>query len=578
MVGKNAGGTATAPATLTPAELQGIYRCKPGFINWSTLGGTTGAIVRFWPQSGSGTRAAYTNILGFTPEKVHSSTSATTCTTPAITHFTTVTVAGTKKQVVNEENESGLVYANKLTTTTPSNPTKSKHTIKDAIFVYSSGKFVSQWNNTSEYGTSKHNRISGTTIGNFTPTNVELAKMETTSTHGGQAFAVFTAATTTTPKRTGKRAHIDTTTVTEANEWYSHIPSTKASTASASAAAVPGVRYVFNICDTALPGYNTCKLMVGFDNQLVTAATTVTNGAGTKSRLCAGDDSSAIVAAGFVPLTNGTGPSATDNKVGAYCREYPGFHFPGQATGTTYRHWTYNTWVNPTETVGGGTHPTARYTEQPGYPMLNNTGTTLPVTTAAVGDVMLVMAHTAPSSGTSDVTSITDSNSRITWQAAKSAGFTNHPSGDAIEIWYGVVKSIGPTTIDVHWAGTTFDHFVWVAEWSSVLGADVSWSVASSGVKNAAVGSGTTCSYPTLTSGTSGGLYWGWAYGSAVGSPGTTPGFSYYVTTDPTHENVLISGPALAGSTAYTPTFTQAKATSWYDAAAVVVQATATAG
>ncbi len=110
------------------------------------------------------------------------------------------------------------------------------------------------------------------------------------------------------------------------------------------------------------------------------------------------------------------------------------------------------------------------YTEQAGYPAVNNTGTTLPVTTAAVGDVMLVMAHTAPSSGTSDVTSITDSNSRITWQAAKSAGFTNHPSGDAIEIWYGVVKSIGATTIDVHWSGTTFDHFVWADEWKSVLG------------------------------------------------------------------------------------------------------------
>ena len=351
MVGKNAGGTATAPATLTRAELQGIYRCKPGFINWSTLGGTTGAIVRFWPQSGSGTRSVYTNILGFTPEKVHSSTANTTCTTAAITHFTTVTVSGTLTQnVPNEENtESGLVYASKLTTTTPANPTKSKHTIKDAVFVYSSGKYVSQWNNTSEYGTgSKHNRISGATIGNFTPTNVELAKMETTSTHGGQAFVTYTTATTTTPKRTGKRSHIDTTTVTEANEWYSHIPSTKASTASASTAVVPGVRYVFNVCDTALPGYNTCKLMTGFDNQLVTAATTVTNGAGTKSRLCAGDDASTIVAAGFVPLTNGTGPSGTDNHVGAYCREYPGFHFPGLASATTYRHWTYNTWVNPT--------------------------------------------------------------------------------------------------------------------------------------------------------------------------------------------------------------------------------------
>ncbi len=351
LVGKNAGGTSTAPVTITRAEMQGIYRCKAGFTNWHTLGGTTGAIVRFWPQSGSGTRAVYTNILGFTAEKTHTATASSTCTTPAITKFTTVTIGGTVTQgVPNEENtESGIVYANHLVTTTPTHPNKSHHTIKDAIFVYSAGKYVSEWNNTSEYGTgTKHNRISNATIGNFTPTNLEIAKMQTTSTHGGQAFVNFTTATTTTPKRTGKRAHINTTTVVEANEWYSHIPATKPSTASASTAAVPGVRYVFNVCDTALPGYNTCKTLVGFDNQKVTAATTVTNGGGTKSRLCAGDDSSVIAAQGFVPLSNSAGPVSQDNLVGANCRQFPGFHFPGQAPATTYKHWTFNTWVNPT--------------------------------------------------------------------------------------------------------------------------------------------------------------------------------------------------------------------------------------
>ena len=138
-----------------------------------------------------------------------------------------------------------------------------------------------------------------------------------------------------------------------------------------------------------------------------------------------------------------------------------------------------------TAQASGGVLATS-YTEQTGYPVLNNTGTTLSVTTAAVGDVMLVMAHTAPSSGISEVTSITDSSSRITWQPAKSAGFTNHPSGDAEEIWYGVVKSVGSTTIDVHWSGTTFDHFVWAAEWSSGQGATTSWSLVASGIKNSA--------------------------------------------------------------------------------------------
>jgi hypothetical protein len=239
-------------------------------------------------------------------------------------------------------------------------------------------------------------------------------------------------------------------------------------------------------------------------------------------------------------------------------------------TTTTTTAPTTTTTTAPTTTT---TAASSGYTEQPGYPALNNTGTTLPVTTAAVGDVMLVMAHTAPSSGTSHVTSITDSSSRITWQTAKSAGYTNHPSGDAIEIWYGVVKSVGSTTIDAHWSGTTFDHFVWAAEWSSSQGSTASWSAVAGGVKNSIIGTGTTCPFPTLTSGSAGGLYWGWAYGSAAGSPGPTPGFSYYVTTDPTHGNVLVSGGSLAADTAYAPTFTQASATAWYDAVAVIVQA-----
>jgi hypothetical protein len=218
------------------------------------------------------------------------------------------------------------------------------------------------------------------------------------------------------------------------------------------------------------------------------------------------------------------------------------------------------------------------YTEQPGYPALDNTGTTLPVTTVAQGDIMLVMAHTAPSAGLSHVTSITDSGARIAWHSAKSAGYTNHPSGDALEIWYGIVESVGPTTIQAHWSGTTFDHFVWAAEWAAPNASD-SWSVVSGGGQNAPVCPGVTCPYPSLTSGPAGGLYWGWAYGSSEGEAGNTPGFNYFVTTDPTHWNVLVSGPSLAASTVYAPDFRQATANGWYDAVAVIVEATpATSG
>ena len=48
----------------------------------------------------------------------------------------------------------------------------------------------------------------------------------------------------------------------------------------------------------------------------------------------------------------------------------------------------------------------------------------------------------------------------------------------------------------------------------------------------------------------------------------------YYVTTEPTHGNVLVSDPSVAAGTTLTPTFGQQNATSWYDAAAVLMTAT----
>lgn len=334
MVGTNAGGSVTGTtAAFTLAELRGIYHCTTGHTNWKTLGGSTGPIVRFWPQSGSGTRSVFTGMLGFTPAKT---ATKGTCATPAITKFT---VGGTK--VTNEENtESGLVYATQVL----------HDTIKDAIFIYSAGKFVSQWNNLTEYGPTGHNRIDGSVTGNFTSTKVELANFRlrkatgaTTASGAAQKFVNFTA---TTSGRTTFKAGVNTAVVTEANEWYSHIPAST-DPAKTSVTRVPGVRYVYNVCDTKVPGYDVCKAMVGFDNQDHAQAGTQTTGLGTKSRLCAGDDAATIQAQGFVGLTRVGHPrsSTTSNLASATCREFPGKTYPGLGTAKS---WTFNTWVNPT--------------------------------------------------------------------------------------------------------------------------------------------------------------------------------------------------------------------------------------
>lgn len=353
MLGSDAGGSVTSPRSVELQQIKDIYACwkltLPGttatthqVTTWKEagLGTSTATINRFWPQSGSGTRSVFTNILGFTPAKA---ATVPHCTEPAVTSFTKVTVKGkTTASVPNEENtESGLIYATKVL----------HESVASDIFIYSAGKFVSQWNNQTTYGSTKNNRIDQAAIGNFTTTHLELASMQerkvTGATTAKGAAESFLKLSKVKGGRTGYVAALNGATVTETNEWYSHIPS-NADSPSQSVARVPGVRYVFNVCDTALPSYDTCKMMVGFDNQTVaaTAALTVqTKGQGAKSRLCAGDDAATITANGFIPLSATGGPKGS-NSADATCREFPGDSYPGLATAP--KSWKYNTWVNPT--------------------------------------------------------------------------------------------------------------------------------------------------------------------------------------------------------------------------------------
>ncbi len=57
------------PITLTQSQLQGIYLCtnggNPTITNWNQVGGSSGAIIRYLPQTGSGTLSFFeTRILG----------------------------------------------------------------------------------------------------------------------------------------------------------------------------------------------------------------------------------------------------------------------------------------------------------------------------------------------------------------------------------------------------------------------------------------------------------------------------------------------------------------------------------
>jgi hypothetical protein len=72
-----------APAVLTPAQLLGIYNCT--FTNWAQVGGGSGAIQRYEPQPGSGTRSFFESSLlgGLDPTTISTPSCPAVVTTQA---------------------------------------------------------------------------------------------------------------------------------------------------------------------------------------------------------------------------------------------------------------------------------------------------------------------------------------------------------------------------------------------------------------------------------------------------------------------------------------------------------------
>ena len=224
-----AGADTGASKGLTLAQVQAIYECVD--TNWDqiTVNGVTGAnspIVLFWPQSGSGTRAVYTDVLGFDPTK-QVSPSTCTVTTQPITGFTLGSAT-----VVNEENtEDGIIYQNSLGYSNAAGGSVAAGSVAAAaIYVYSAGKFASQWNDTTDYNSTADNftdqTLTGTTntMGNFLAGTLSMASMRSTG-GTGEAYVDLTAQIGPFHQDTARGTYaIDGTTVAEANEWYSHLP------------------------------------------------------------------------------------------------------------------------------------------------------------------------------------------------------------------------------------------------------------------------------------------------------------------------------------------------------------------
>ena len=326
------GGDVGANAGLTLAQVQSIYQCNTTNWNQITVNGVPGAnapIALFWPQAGSGTRAVFTDVLGFDPTHPGTAPSVCTSTTQPITSFTSGSSVAP-----NEENaEDGIIYQNSIGDPNAAGGALAAGQVAAAaIYIYSAGKFAQEWNDTANNTSTSPNFVdttltgnSSNTMGNFLAGTLTMATMR--STGGvGESYVDLTAQTGSFNQDTNRGTQaVDGNTVAEANEWYHQLPA--GSNPSVSTAAIPGIRYVYNATDTLLPGYNGAKNLVGFDNQ----------SGGAKSVLCNGDLASTIAAQGFLPLTNGAGAPTNSDNAGATCRQYQGLSYPSQGA---VIHWT----------------------------------------------------------------------------------------------------------------------------------------------------------------------------------------------------------------------------------------------
>ena len=235
-----AGADTGATKGLTLAQLQSIYECRT--TNWDqvTVDGVAGGnspIALFYPQSGSGTRAVMTDVLGFDPTVTTTSNTLCTTATAPIASFAS-TVGGSA--VPNEENtEDGIIYQNTLgiaATGTPSTAAgvaiPAGSVAAAAIYVYSAGKFSSEWNDPADYNSTNTNIVeqavtgssSPNTVGNFLAGSLSMASMRSTG-GSGLAYVDLTSQLGRFNQDTNRGEEgIDGSTVSEANEWYHNLP------------------------------------------------------------------------------------------------------------------------------------------------------------------------------------------------------------------------------------------------------------------------------------------------------------------------------------------------------------------
>ena len=165
------------------------------------------------------------------PDQASVAPNVCTTNTQAITGWT----SGANTAVNEENTEDGIFYQNTIGDPAANvrqvlPPLRGAVTAA-AIYFYSAGKFAQQWNDTTDYNSTHNNFVesqltgSPNTDGNFMAGTLTMATMQNTS-NVGEAYVDLTPQMGGFNQDTNRGTlAVDGNTVTEANEWYHHLPS-----------------------------------------------------------------------------------------------------------------------------------------------------------------------------------------------------------------------------------------------------------------------------------------------------------------------------------------------------------------
>ena len=172
--------------------------------------------------------------------------------------------------------------------------------------------------------------------------------------------------------------------------------------------------------------------------------------------------------------------------------------------------------------------------------------TSLSISPVNVGDLLIFYSH-----ATNDVTVSSVSGGGVnTWTKVTSG--SNGTNGGEIEMWRGVVSTVGASSISVTYSASPGTNEIVVEEFT-MHSANSTWAIDNSGV-NYNTTTSTTVDYPSLTPTNSSELYTGYGWAQYSMSAGTTTGYTYVATTA---GDELAYDTSVTGGTPTFPTATQ---------------------